>query len=230
MHSVRHRNIRSRKHIRRGSRRGSKKTHGGAMSSPTHFAHHFMQALHRVSEPTEQPVGSRKRTGGGGVRQPVRTLNDRSSDAEDFFDTVKSNNTKERLKSKLFPTDEFPFDHAIIVANDHHLPPHINTLPDYQKWLSIEDQLSSEGRNASMCCDKWRTCCSRKKKLIRLSRLWLPQPTHPRCMSRPTQVSIRSTMHTASQMHHPNPKTRLRKIRMSAKLRNTRRHNPKATV
>ena len=136
------RKMRSRKRMPCNFKKRSRKV-GGAMSSPEQFTHHFIRALQQLSN---HHTNTKHSKSVGGERKPTKTLKDRMSDAENIFDIVKSINDKNRLISKLFSEFEFPLDHSIVVSNKGHLPEHIETIQDYQKWLSIEDQLTNEGK------------------------------------------------------------------------------------
>jgi hypothetical protein len=129
--------------------------------TPHTFVEQFTGALHDISAKVSHAHHHhhhshdhhKTRGGGGGVRgsrshvdQAANQATNHADQLEEQLDNMRAINRKHRLHSKLFTEEAFPLEHQLVKQHASHLPTHIDTLEDYQKWLSVRDTLTEEGR------------------------------------------------------------------------------------
>lgn len=106
---------------------------------PEAFSRAFIQHVSTHAEHHTRATHKNKMNGGKDLK------------SEELFqqqlDDIHAINDSKRLRSKLFPKIDFPLDYALVKQHKSHLPSALsNNVEDYQKWLSIQPQLTEEGK------------------------------------------------------------------------------------
>lgn len=101
------------------------------------FAHQFIEDLRRMGNRSTYRF-QHHRSGG----KHSQTANHRTQRLED----ARVLNRTKTLRTKLFEKDEYPKDFEVVRKYHSHLPSHMETVHDYQRWLDLKPLLSHKGK------------------------------------------------------------------------------------